>query len=93
MKDLDLNQSAGGISAEAQALIDQLWSLVPSQAKRIEQLESRDPANSRTSSRPPSSDDAKARSERRGKTRSGRAKGGPVGHQGHYRAMDRLTAA
>ncbi|MCB1810749.1 MAG: IS66 family transposase [Candidatus Competibacteraceae bacterium] len=89
MNDLDLNQPAPqfeGISAEAQALIDQLWSLVAAQAKRIEQLENRDAANSRTSSRPPSSDDAKARAERRGKTRSGRAKGGQVGHKGHYRA-------
>ena len=89
MTDFDLSQPAPqleGISAEAQALIDQLWALVAAQAKRIEQLENRDAANSRTSSRPPSSDDAKSRAERRGKKRSGRAKGGQVGHKGHYRA-------
>lgn len=88
MNDLDLSQPAPqleGISAEAQALIDQRWSLVAVQAKRIEQLEHREATNSRTSSRPPSSDDAKARAERRGKKGSGRAKGGQVGHQGHYR--------
>ena len=41
MNDLDLNQPAPhleGISAEAQALIEQLWALVAAQAKRIEQL-------------------------------------------------------
>lgn len=89
MNDLDVSQPAPqfeGISAEAQALIEQLWALVAAQAKRIEQLEHRETTNSRTRSRPPSSDDAKARAERRGKKRSGRAKGGQVGHKGHYRA-------
>ncbi len=58
---------------EAQALIDQLWMLgrvVQDQQARIEELEEQLGLDSGASSKPPSSDDAKARAERRKTRRS-----------------------
>jgi uncharacterized coiled-coil protein SlyX len=64
---------------QAQALIDQLWDVVSEQRGQIErlqghieQLEEQLRLNSGDSSKPPASDDARARAERRKRMRSGR---------------------
>lgn len=76
--------------AEAQALIDRLWGLgrvVQEQQVRIEQLEEQLRLHSGDSRKPPSSDDAKARAERRKKPRSGRKRGAQPGHPGQARVV------
>ena len=89
MKALDFSRPAPRVKNldEAQTLIDQLWAIVGEQARRIEQLEEAVGLDSRTSSKPPSSDSAKAREKRPGKRRSGRSKGGQPGHKKHERAL------
>jgi len=54
---------------------------------RVEKLERQLAANSRNSSRPPSSDPPGAGPRRRSKDRSGRPAGGQFGHEGHGREL------
>ena len=79
---------------QAQALIDQLWEVVSEQRGQIErlqghieQLEERLRLNSGDSSKPPASDDARARAERRKRKRSGRQRGAQPGHPGQARVL------
>lgn len=92
MNALDFHQPPPRVRTleEAQALIDQLWGLgrvVQEQQLRIEQLEERLRLHSGDSSKPPSSDDAKARAERRKQPRSGRQRGAQPGHPGQSRVV------
>lgn len=92
MNALDFHQPPPRVRtlAEAQALSDQLWGLgrvVQEQQGRIEQLEEQVRLSSGDSSKPPSSDDAKARAARRKQPRSGRQRGAQPGHAGQARVM------
>lgn len=92
MTGLDFHQPPPRVSnlEQARGLIDQLWGLgrvVHEQQVRIEQLEEQLRSSSVDSSKPPSSDDAKARAERRKKPRSGRKRGARPGHPGQARVL------
>lgn len=92
MTELDFHQPPPRVGSleQAQALIDQLWGLgrvVREQQARIEQLEEQLGLHSGDSSKPPSSDDAKARAERRKRPASGRQRGGQPGHRGQARGV------
>jgi transposase len=69
-----------------------LGRVVQEQQRRIEQLEEQLRLNSGDSSKPPSSDDAKARAARRKKPRSGRKRGAQPGHpDGPPRGQSRVV--
>src|SRR5690554_2580439 len=61
--------------------------LLKAALERIAQLERQLGLNSRNSSKPPSSDNEKARKVRRRRAGSGRSQGGQPGHTGHCRAL------
>lgn len=86
--EIDLTKPAPRVQslAEAQALIDTLWALLRTQAKRIEALEEKLNANSHNSSKPPSTDQGKgvAPTPRPG---SGKKAGGQAGHAGKAREL------
>jgi transposase len=107
---IDLSQTAPRVRnlEEAQALIDVLWALSQTQARRIEEqarqiealtqrvqmLEEQLGANSRNSSRPPSTD--QNRYPHTKKSPGGRKPGGQLGHPGKARALlaaDQVTQA
>lgn len=85
---------------QAQALIEALWpllrehaaqierqaKLIEQQARRIEALEEQLRANSRNSSKPPSTDQGKGKPPRRD-AGSGRKAGGQPGHEGKAREL------
>lgn len=77
----------GRVVVEQRTLIEQLRGQVQAQAQRIEQLEEQLRLNSGDSSKPPASDDAKARAERRKRPASGRPRGGQPGHRGQARGV------
>jgi len=89
MLDLDLTRPAPHPQtlAEAQQLIDALWSALGEALGRIEKLEDQLQADSSNTSKPPSSDSPKQRAERQRKPRSARTRGAQPGHRKHERVL------
>lgn len=72
--------------------IERLTAIVARQGERITALEARLAANSRNSSRPPSTDKP-GKTPKRSKDPSGRKRGGQTGHEGHGRELLPTSAA
>jgi transposase len=73
--------------ARLEAQVEALLAANAQLRARVEELEARLAQNSSNSNRPPSSDAPADRDERRGKTPSGRGRGGQPGHKGWKRAL------
>lgn len=82
-----------GAAPEVRAYLEALEAVVTSLQARVTELEARLGQDSRTSSRPPSSDPPKTQAQRRappstvGETGERRRPGGQPGHPGHHRAL------
>jgi hypothetical protein len=89
MLDLDLTHPAPQPQtlAEAQPLIEALWSALGEALGRIDKLEEQLQADSTNTSKPPASDSPKQRAERQRKPRSARARGAQPGHPKHQRIL------
>ena len=68
-------------------VIRESWDLMQEMRQRLQALEEQVKLNSRTSSKPPSSDGPGGRGSRPAKPKSGRKVGGQPGHKGSFRAM------